>query len=396
VIVEAEVHNEQSPVTGPRDVVGEVIEEEKYGRRIEMVGEILNTELPTIAKRSTAIVMSTGVRDDGTACKLLPPSSNFPDLFDDWVRELSAAPGSHRAENPKNNQPLEVGKLPARPRVKLAEHYEVAGKPWLTTAPKHSKTLMEDTIYSGKGFPSFYVPHDRLVEWENMARENVSVISYTDHFLTSASRLFEMLYDMTDRLEDGDQVDPAFLWNLARQGICMSYSAGMGLKDLVKNSVTMVGETMTTRRDVWLDKMKAKVPATNRDELRFGSLNTPMLFDEEVVLRAKQAARDRRDGITQNKLISEVTKIASHEKTVVAKPVSRFPKQSFGSAGRNYGRGGKSQGYDKPQSHGRSEGDDSYSKPQQKKGQQSSFRGKGQQSRGGYSKKGVQEFGRYN
>ena len=104
----------------------------------------------------------------------------------------------------------------------------------------------------------------------------------------------------------------------------------------------------------------------------------------------------RRDGITQNKLISEVTKIAAHDKTVVAKPVNRFPKQSFGSAsGGRQNYGGKPQGYDKQQ-----QSTDSYPKQQQqqKKGGnfQQNFRGKGQQSRGGYAKKGVQEFGRYN
>ena len=52
--------------------------------------------------------------------------------------------------------------------------------------------------YAGKGFPSFVVPHDRLMEWENIGLENVTVLLNTDHFLTAASRLFEM-YDMAER-----------------------------------------------------------------------------------------------------------------------------------------------------------------------------------------------------
>ena len=60
-----------------KDVVSEVIGDEKqYDKRIEMVGEILNTELPTIVRRSKGVVMSTGFKED-TTCKLLPHSQSF-------------------------------------------------------------------------------------------------------------------------------------------------------------------------------------------------------------------------------------------------------------------------------------------------------------------------------
>ena len=103
---------------------------------------------------------------------------------------------------------------------------------------------MEEMLYAGKGFLSFLVPHDWLMEWENIGQENVTVLSHMDHFLTAASWLFEMLYDMAER---GEEFDSEFIWNVARQGICMTFSAGMSLQDLVKNSVSLVGETMTTR-----------------------------------------------------------------------------------------------------------------------------------------------------
>ena len=40
-------------------------------KRIEMVGEILSTDLPTIVKGFKVVVMSTGFKEDGTRCKLL-------------------------------------------------------------------------------------------------------------------------------------------------------------------------------------------------------------------------------------------------------------------------------------------------------------------------------------
>ena len=87
-----------------RDINQEVISDEDFETRIEMVGSILNTDLPTIAKRSKAIVMSTGKKADGSECRILPPSERFPQQFDDYLAEISAAPGSHRASNPKNKE----------------------------------------------------------------------------------------------------------------------------------------------------------------------------------------------------------------------------------------------------------------------------------------------------
>ena len=43
-----------------KDVVGEVTADEENDKRIEMVGDILNTDLSTIVKRSKGVVMSTG------------------------------------------------------------------------------------------------------------------------------------------------------------------------------------------------------------------------------------------------------------------------------------------------------------------------------------------------
>ena len=82
--------------------------------------------------------MSTGFKEDGTTCKLLLTSAEFLE-FVNYVGELSAAPGSRRATNPKNRQPLEVGNLPTRPKVKISDYYKIAGVSWLIEAPKHRR-----------------------------------------------------------------------------------------------------------------------------------------------------------------------------------------------------------------------------------------------------------------
>ena len=95
-----------------RDLVKEVIDSESFDERKIMVGGILNTELPTMVKSSQDNSDGDGINHDGTESILLPPLARFTGLFDSYIGEVSAAPGSYQASNKKNKHPLEVGKLP--------------------------------------------------------------------------------------------------------------------------------------------------------------------------------------------------------------------------------------------------------------------------------------------
>ena len=41
----------------------------------------------------------------------------------------------------------------------------------------------------------YTVTLDMVMGWENIAREDISILSHTDHFVAAESRLFEVLYD---------------------------------------------------------------------------------------------------------------------------------------------------------------------------------------------------------
>ena len=48
------------------DIVKQVIEESSFEERIDMVGDILETELPTVMKRLSNFAMSVSKLSDGT------------------------------------------------------------------------------------------------------------------------------------------------------------------------------------------------------------------------------------------------------------------------------------------------------------------------------------------
>ena len=81
---------------------------------------------------------------------------------------------------------------------------------------KHQKEVFNKHIYLGKSHPQYVINQDRIMEWENIGRESVTILSHTDHFLTAASRLFEILYDMCENLPEDGQLDPGYVWNVAR------------------------------------------------------------------------------------------------------------------------------------------------------------------------------------
>jgi len=103
---------------------------------------------------------------------------------------------------------------------------------------------------------------------------------------------------------------PEMLWNLARQGLAMMFSAGMGVQDLVRNSIWEIGEQMTGRRDVFLERIKrnGSMPVTNLEELRFSHLNTTKLFDQTVLDRAIEKTAEVKSGKVQSELLYKVSK----------------------------------------------------------------------------------------
>ena len=97
------------------DIVKQFFEESSFEERIEMVRDILETELWTVMNRSSNFTMSVSKLSDGPTYKRLPASAKFAMRFDDYVNEVAARQGSHGAVNIRHKFPMEVDKLPNRP-----------------------------------------------------------------------------------------------------------------------------------------------------------------------------------------------------------------------------------------------------------------------------------------
>jgi len=309
------------------DTMMRVVNDTTYEERISMVGDILGADLPKTSKKSNNFAMSVSTKGSKEYNRL-PASAMFEDKFQEFVAELSGAEGSIRAKNPKNKHPLAINKLPGRPKPKM-HFYDIGNCPWQTEAPKIQSKMDNELIYTGSMAPTAHVQDDKMREWETINRENVSILSHVDHFIASGQRIFETIYE---KAENDEEMTPEMLWNLARQGLAMMFSAGRGVQDLARNSIWEIGEQMTVRRDVFLEKVKrsSSMPVENLEELRFSQLNTTKLFDQAVLDRAIEKTAEVKSGKVQNELLNKVSKMSRHgESHRPGADKGKFGKQSF-------------------------------------------------------------------
>ncbi len=326
---------EQAVIEEEKELKARIVEDSSYEERLEMVGDILNIDIPSSNKPGKNFALSVGQGKDGEVIRKLPASGGFQERLDSFLNELTAGEGSKRSQNQRNRDAFPVGKYPPRQKPKMG-FYEIADRPWLAEAARHQKGLYNTSLYRSKAQPPYSVTGEQLMDWETMGRENLSILSHVDHFVAAGSRLFELLHDLIER---GEELDREMLWNLSRQGICMMHSSGMAVQDLVKGASHLVGETLVTRRDAWLKDMKPNLSEEHLEKLRFSSLNCEQLFEEEVLAEAKEAASKKKEDASQAKMLSAMTNVA---KSVSSNPSphKKLPLSSF-TKGKQGQQGGK-------------------------------------------------------
>jgi hypothetical protein len=298
--------------------VTRIIAETTFEERIE--------ELPTVSKKSSNFVRSVA---DGQekAYKRLPPSKKFADKFEEFAKEVATAEGSHRAKSSTVRTPYEVGKLPSRKKVKMS-FYDIADCPWPTKAAPYQTGLFGSNLYPEKSTPTMRVNRERVTEWETMNRECVSIASHTDYFIAAGMNIFQTLLE---KAENEEEIQPATIWNVARMGMGMMFSAGMGVQDLTKNIMWEIGEQVVTRRDQWLVKMKDRVSDDEILKLRAADVNGSDLFDAKLLQEAQEKASVRRTEKVQDQIIHKVLTLKEEnvQKNLPKFKKPRFEKQNF-------------------------------------------------------------------
>ena len=313
----------------PAELVKKIVVDQSYTDRLRMVSEILDLELECeeVVNRGIASTITSTIRSSPSKT-FFPAQETFLAQFDDYVNELAARPGSHRHQNTVHNTPMGINDFPTRPKPKIEQYYKLPNYSWNPAATDAQEEARDNLIYDGKHFPRIEIANSRLKDWESIGRENLNMLSYLDRFLCASKELFSTLFHHIENLESEEELDKELLWNIGHQGICMTFSAGWTIDDLVRNSVWLSAESMLIRRDAILDRMKKKVPENHIKRMRYGNLNSSRLFVDRDLEDAKAAASREKDSRYQSEVIKHVSESTSStkRKDTFDKPVHKKGK----------------------------------------------------------------------
>ena len=166
----------------------------------------------------------------------LPACAGYQGKFGDFMKELSAQPGAHRASGNNNYGHFQIGKVPTLDMKDFKKNYEIADCPWLTSPPPYHNGMLESTLYSRRLLliPDSIRKSCNMGVYESKKYQYVittELLFQEAHFLLFCSSLkIETMYDET---QSGDMTDER-AWNLSRMGINMSQSAIRAIQEVAK------------------------------------------------------------------------------------------------------------------------------------------------------------------
>ena len=234
----------------------------------------------------------------------LPAAPNFLMAeFEAFSAELESLEKSRA--RPKDTK-FDGGPFPARPKFH-ASSYTMIDPPWnesFLSSPMQmvGTPLMPLDKDKSVNVQSYSVATDRFHGWEAGNREALSMLTYTDWFVSTVRA---MLKEMADKLARND-VSVATLDSLvvdALEGVQLLESAGRGVKDIAQGVVHRLCAQTLTRRDTWIKRMTPDCPREEKIQMRLSDMNVPQLVSQDLMDRAQEALRRNKDDQVQSTIL---------------------------------------------------------------------------------------------
>ena len=225
--------------------------------------------------------------------------------FDTFMTELDKLEKSRI--RPRADVNFDGGPFPARPKFQ-ASSYAMIDPPWnecFLSSPVQmiGTPLMPLEKDKLPNVPNYLVATDRLLGWEASNREDLSVVTYTDWFISTVRT---MLLDMADRLARKDMSVESLdrLVVDAIEGKQILESAGRGLKDLAQSTVHRVCSQTLARRDNWIKRMTQDCPREDLVKMRSSDFNGPQLVSQELLERAQEVLQRSKTDRVHTRILS--------------------------------------------------------------------------------------------
>ena len=262
-----------------------------YLERIRYVREMMGEEEEVIedTKATARSVDKQVVRGKAK----LPCSESFNDWFKDFEREVRG----ETAEGKKYNKALDMGSFPKglRPSMKP---YQLERCPW-EKSPRANPSLMESTIFPYKYMPKVSIKYFKMEDLENCSRDMLGMASYSDTFLWATKETIKEAMKKLDttRYQEVPSMNLEQIQDLHENletSLELLQSSARGLQDVIKGTVNNIGNLVLCRRDAFLEGMLMQVPQEMKSMMRQNSINADLLFDTDVVERAKKLVTEEK------------------------------------------------------------------------------------------------------
>ena len=190
-------------------------------------------------------------------------------------------------------------------KIKMAQ-YRIRDNPW-QQVPKVDTGLMESTILPDFRSPKVLWDMKGTDEMEN-SRDMLSVASYVDMFLWASKK---MMKDMMEKLDaacydDSPHLDFERIQDLyegMEEATEFLNSGAIGLKDMVKGTVTNIGSLVIARRYAFIERMERGLSQQMKLNLWKGDINKPALFGEEKLEEVKKMITDNKSDKVQTQFL---------------------------------------------------------------------------------------------
>lgn len=194
--------------------------------------------------------------------------------------------------------PLKMKKMPTCFKPSLDNVYRVFDCPWRSSPPEKPE-ITNANVYVKRPIsnaddnesPEMHINEKILTDWEASNREMLSVLNFSDWFMGTVKGVVAKSMFMMENFEEIGFGERQVLWNDFLEGCNLLDSIAKCNQDCTKMTTKRIASQVINIRDSWLERVSSSVDENIKLEIRHADLNDHLLFNEELVEKARQAVK---------------------------------------------------------------------------------------------------------
>lgn len=254
----------------------------------------------------------------------LPPSMGFYSYFDEHNKSLKGTKVIKGVQKP----PTKMGDYP-KLFAPNPVFYAIEECPWQAQGLIVGGNLLhaDEKLYTWGKAPQIRCDESLITKLESNERKSINVASYNDHFIFGSKLQLKAIQTKLTAVKENTALPyqgVLEIFKLNEQLFGLLDSIAKGNQNMAYSLVDRVSLLTTLRRDAWLKGMDQELPTEERYRLRALSVNTPQLFPEEEVSKAKKALKSGKEEKLHDQMLKNQFKNSNNRNTNASTHINLF------------------------------------------------------------------------